>query len=216
MRKSSLTPTGRIRKNARSTVRGKAPGKRSRSGRRSATSNIDAKASGAGKSSVQQVRKWIRVMRPPAPGITFKVPMWVPVEKLTRCERDEYLAAAETTEGQTGSSPDDAALSEASATTPIDPVRMDAPGHAIDVSEAPVVQSLSLPYDMESQTLEDAAIAPLFHSMVTDPVISSTLPTNIFASAPVVGASQAQVVATPMPDEPLAKKPRVEEEYPLY
>lgn len=155
-------------------------------------------------------------MRPPAPGITFKVPMWVPVEKLTSCERDEYLAAAETTEGHTGSSPDDAALSVASATTPIDPVRMDAPGRDIDVAVAPVVQSLSLPYDMESQTLEDAAIAPLFHSMVTDSFIPSTLPTNIFASAPVVGASHAQVVATPMPDEPLAKKPRVEEEYPLY
>ena len=82
--KSSRIPTARARKNAR-TARSKTPGKRSRSGRRSA---------GEPKlipTTVQHVRKWIRVKRSPAPGISFSVHMWIPIDKMTKEERQEYL-----------------------------------------------------------------------------------------------------------------------------
>jgi len=36
-------------------------------------------------------KKWIEIMRPPAPRVGFKVPVWVPVDDLTHAERNEYL-----------------------------------------------------------------------------------------------------------------------------
>ena len=35
-------------------------------------------------------RKWVQVMRPPAPHIKFLVEKWVPMESLTESERQEY------------------------------------------------------------------------------------------------------------------------------
>jgi hypothetical protein len=41
--------------------------------------------------SVQHVRKWFQVQRPPAPGITFSVRMWVPIDRLTSDEKKVLL-----------------------------------------------------------------------------------------------------------------------------
>ena len=38
----------------------------------------------------EPARRWVEVMRPPAPHIKFKVAMWVPLKDLTDSEREEY------------------------------------------------------------------------------------------------------------------------------
>lgn len=88
-------PVGRPRKTARAATatarsktaaRSKTPGKRT--GRRSA--GDPTRAAAFAPKSLQHVRKWFQVQRPPAPGITFSVRMWVPMERLT-CDEKKLL-----------------------------------------------------------------------------------------------------------------------------
>jgi hypothetical protein len=71
---------------------GHGSGKRSRgNGRHSRGGGEQDHYNFAGSNKKGPAKKWIQVMRPPAIGVGFEVPVWVGVDVLTEVERNKYL-----------------------------------------------------------------------------------------------------------------------------
>lgn len=142
-------PVGRPRKTARAATatarsktaaRSKTPGKRT--GRRSAGDRTRAAA--FAPKSLQHVRKWFQVQRPPAPGITFSVRMWVPMERLT-CDEKKLLL------------PPLPAPAEEPTTTLLAATEVDPPSLPMEEEEEAFA---AMPFDFEADAQFELSTAP--------------------------------------------------------
>ena len=194
------------------TPRGLASGRRARSTRAARPSTGWARGRGSGgagriRANINQAptRKWAEVLRPPAPGVKFLIPTWVPIEQLTEEERETCLPPQFTEAGSTVSTTDQVPDTSAPAT----------PGHGASTSEPRTPMAIDTAGTSQSQsTLQvsqpttpaaDSSTVP-FHAQ--DDAASSAPPAKRvkldtdFQATGNPEAKEADMTSVPPPPQP--------------
>jgi hypothetical protein len=118
--RAATTPSSR-----RSTRAARVSSKRrSRGSHKAAASSSTAKKQQRGGPA----QKWVQVMRPPAPHITFEIATWVPLTDLTEDERDEHLKQQQQEETEVSRPPTPRGDSNVNTSSPKS-MDLSTPGH---------------------------------------------------------------------------------------